>query len=200
MLVDGDAVWPDQRISSFPLAVLGESVFGHRWTSDSQVYRNSTEAGKCERFSPRRLSRWQLPVATGDIEVSKPYYEMTPSERLADRIAKNRRLEQGLRSGKAGLSLDGIIDRLDARKQRATYGAVAELVGVLPRGLMSGRPNSLRDSWVVAGKTRPNSRRGWPTGYTKKQIHPDCYRQIRDGVRNIIDTGEALKEWIADTT
>src|SRR4051794_27663471 len=100
---------------------------------------------------------------------------MTPSERLADRIAKNRQIEQGLLSGGAGLSLNGIIARLDAKKQRATYGAVAELVGVLPRGLMSGRPKSYRDSWVVAGH---GSRRGWPTGYTKNQIHPACYRQI----------------------
>src|SRR6266705_348359 len=100
---------------------------------------------------------------------------MTPSERLADRIAKNRRIERGLRSGSGGISLDGIISRLDARKQRATYGAVAELVGVQPIGLMTGRQKSPKDSWIVAGQ---GSRRGWPTGYMRSQIHPDCYRQI----------------------
>ena len=125
--------------------------------------------------------------------MSKTYQEMTPAERLADRIAKNRQMEKGLLSGNAGLSIAEIVARLDARKQRATYAAVAELVGVLPRGLMNGRPKSHQDSWVVAGN---GARRGWPTGYTKNQIHPDCYVQISNGVDNVIDTREALKAWI----
>ena len=75
--------------------------------------------------------------------MSKSYHEMSPSERITDRIARNRRIEESLLYGKSGLTLDGIVARLDVRKQRATYGAVAELVGVLPRGLMNGRPNGL---------------------------------------------------------
>ena len=129
--------------------------------------------------------------------MSKAYHEMTSAERIADRIARNRRIEEATFSGASGLSLQGIIARLDAHKQRATYGAVAELAGVLPRGLMSGRPKSFEDSWIVAAQ---GSRRGWPTGYSKNQIHPDCYRQILEGVDNIIDTGEALKRWVSDRT
>src|SRR6516164_7190510 len=103
---------------------------------------------------------------------------MTPSERIRDRIAKNHRIEQSVFSGNAGLSLDGIVAQLDAHKQRATYKAVAELVGVLPRGLMSGRPKSFPNSWIVAGSSGSDSKRGSPTGYTTNQIHPDCHRQI----------------------
>jgi hypothetical protein len=138
--------------------------------------------------------RTQSGTVARETDVSKPYHEMTAAERLADRIAKNRRIEQGLIAGKGGLSLDGIVAQLDARRQRATYGAVAELVGVLPIGLMSGRRKSYRDSWIVAGGQ--GSRRGWPTDYTTNQIHPVCYSQICHGVDNIIDSGKALKQWL----
>src|ERR1700751_1819190 len=103
--------------------------------------------------------------------MSKSYSEMTPLERIQDRIAKNRRIDQTL-AGNGGPSLDGIVARLAAQKQRATYGAVSKLGGLLPRGLMSGRAKGLGYSWVVAGTTGQESRRGWPTGYGKNQIHP----------------------------
>jgi hypothetical protein len=141
-----------------------------------------------------------LKTACGRGGVSKQYRDMTPSERLADRIQKNRQIEQGLPSGRAGLSLENIVARLDAGRQRATYGAVAHLVGVLPRGLMSRRPKSYKHSWVVAATTGQDSRRGWPTGYSTNQIHPDCYRQAIDGVGRIIEDVEALKEWLNGTT
>jgi hypothetical protein len=121
---------------------------------------------------------------------------MTEAERLAYRIAANRRTEQSLTAGGQGLSLEGIVAQLNSRKQRATYGAVAEVVGVLPRGLMSGRANSSRYSWIVAATTNSGSRRGSPTGYTKNQIHPDCYRQICEGLDNVIEDGDDLKRWL----
>jgi hypothetical protein len=114
---------------------------------------------------------------------------MTPAERITDRIAKNRRSE-ALRSEVSGPSLDEIVTRLHQGKQRATYKAVAGLVGVLPRGLMSGRPKSQADSWVVAATN------GRPTGYTKNQIDPDCYQQIVNRVEGILDTAEDLRRWM----
>jgi hypothetical protein len=65
--------------------------------------------------------------------------------------------------GKAGLSLEGIIARLDAGRQRATYGAVAKLVGVLPRSVMSGplnTPNALISAYIapVLGETSARTR------------------------------------------
>lgn len=91
------------------------------------------------------------------------------------------------------MDLDAIVNQLDARKQRATYDAVAGLVGGLPRGLMAGRPKNRKDSWVVA---KTGSRRGSPTGYTEDQIHPDCLRQIREGLENVIDDPEELRRWL----
>jgi len=121
---------------------------------------------------------------------------MTSAERIADRIARNRRIDGASLSAASGLSLDGVVARLDAGGQRATYGAVAELVGALPRGLMARRPKSFKDSWIVAATSSQDSRRGWPTGYTKNQIHPDCYRQIVECVDDIIDTAAGLRRWL----
>src|ERR1035441_9854738 len=61
-LIDGNAVWSDQQVSSFPPrdAVTG-SLPAHPGTSNSHVQRNSKEPDKCEQFSPRRLSLWQSP-------------------------------------------------------------------------------------------------------------------------------------------
>ena len=128
--------------------------------------------------------------------MAKSYSDMTPAERIRDRITKNRRIEESGFSGNAGLSLDGIVHQLDAHKQRATYGAVAELVGALPRGLMTGRPKTPTCSWVVAATSGTESRRGFPTGYSVNQIHPDCYRQICDADDNIIESAEDLREWL----
>jgi hypothetical protein len=130
--------------------------------------------------------------------MAKSYSEMTPAERIRDRIARNRRIEESVSSGNAGLSLDGIVAQLDAHKQRATYKAVADLVGVLARGLMSGRPKSPRFSWVVAATNGSDSRRGFPTGYSVSHIDPDCYRQIREGNDNIIDSADVLRDWLRD--
>ena len=70
-----------------------------------------------------------------------------------------------------GDNLDDIVSKLDERKQRATYGAVAGILGVIPRWLMAGRQRNPKYSWVVVA-TGPQ--RGWPTGYRNDQIHPDC--------------------------
>jgi hypothetical protein len=120
----------------------------------------------------------------------------TPAE-IADRIAKNRIIEQRL-----ALTLNGIVARLDAHKQRATYAAVAGVVGGTPLELMRHRTKCPSDSWIVAGKnraagTKGEAKRGWPTGYSTHQIHPDCYRQASEGTANIIETPDALKLWLS---
>ena len=114
--------------------------------------------------------------------MAKSYSEMTPAARIRDRVAKNRRFEESVVSQKAGLSLDGIINHVNAHRQHATYKAVAELVGVLPTSLMSGRPKTPKYYCVVAASSDTDSQRGFPTGYSVNKMHPDCYRQIYDGV------------------
>jgi hypothetical protein len=85
----------------------------------------------------------------------------------------------------SALSLDDILDRLDQNKQRATYGAVAGLLGRDPFTLFDGYPFTPRNSWVVA------KRNGLPTNYPANQVHPELERFDR-----IISDKRELREWL----
>ncbi len=82
--------------------------------------------------------------------------------------------------------MDQILDTLDGARQRATYGAVAAVVGAAPRTLMSGRERDQRHSWVVSSKN------GQPSGYEADQMHPELMQSER-----VLETREALEEWLA---
>ena len=64
--------------------------------------------------------------------------------------------------------LNEILDFLNDRKMRATYGAVANYLGVHPVAMrkLFGDP-SIRASWVVNGTEE------LPTNYPAELIHPD---------------------------
>lgn len=84
-------------------------------------------------------------------------------------------------------TLDQILDELDAARQRATYGAVAAVVGASPRALMSGRERNQRHSWVVNLKT------GRPTDYAEELIHPELTSR-----EPIIKRKDDLVSWLAE--
>ena len=82
-------------------------------------------------------------------------------------------------------TMDQILDALDAAEQRATYGAVASLVGVSPRTLMKGRVRSQRDSWIV------NLRSGLPTDYDAGLLHPALMANT-----TVLTTRDELAQWL----
>lgn len=83
------------------------------------------------------------------------------------------------------LTMDLILDALDRRHQRATYGAVAALLGKAPRTLMRGRERDQRHSWIV------NRQNGEPTGYEPSQLHPALRERPE-----VIDNKEDLARWL----
>jgi hypothetical protein len=83
--------------------------------------------------------------------------------------------------------MDQIIDVLEREQQRATYGAVAALLGKAPRTLMMGRQRDARHSWVVSRKS------GTPTGYDPTLMHPALLTHD-----HIIETREELERWLAN--
>jgi hypothetical protein len=83
------------------------------------------------------------------------------------------------------LPLDTIVDVLAKNRQRATYGAVAELTGTNPRTLMTGRPRDHRNSWIVAEKD------GRPSKYAPEEMDPTLI--VRMGILN---TRADLEEWL----
>ena len=86
-------------------------------------------------------------------------------------------------------TLDEILDALQFSRQRATYGAVASVLGVSARSVLTGRPKDPRHSWVVSKAT------GLPSEYADSMMHPDL--QSRG---EVLDTGSALAAWLAELT
>ena len=84
------------------------------------------------------------------------------------------------------LSLEDVVDFLNRRELRATYGAVAEVVGRPATFLMSGIPRAPRYSWIVNQKTLV------PTGYTEEERHPALTTKSF-----VIRTGAELRSWMA---
>ena len=82
--------------------------------------------------------------------------------------------------------MEQILDALSRGHQRATYGAVAAVVGASPRTLMSGRDRDPRHSWVVRRQT------GLPTGYEDDQLHPQLLQSD-----HVIESREELLKWLA---
>ncbi|MBM7116830.1 hypothetical protein [Archangium primigenium] len=69
--------------------------------------------------------------------------------------------------------LDNVLDVLAELGFRATYGALARVLGVASGqqvgSILSLRPRDPRHSWVVAKRT------GLPTGYVPEQWHPGLF-------------------------
>jgi len=86
------------------------------------------------------------------------------------------------RSALASVSLEEILRFLSHERIRATYGAVAEALGVIPRALGARlgerRPEA---SWIV------NAASGLPADYTQDEWHPELLTRA-----DIITSGSAL--------
>jgi hypothetical protein len=79
-------------------------------------------------------------------------------------------------------SLDQILEFLNDEQVRATYGAVAEVLGVIPRSLgVRLGPRRPEASWIVSAES------GSPTDYSQDQWHPALL-----GNGDIIKSGTAL--------
>jgi hypothetical protein len=75
---------------------------------------------------------------------------------------------------------------LNHHQQRATYSAVAALLGQTPRLLMHGRPRAPDNSWIVSKTT------GRPTGYADGDVHPQLTVN-----ETVLTTRGELASWLA---
>ena len=109
---------------------------------------------------------------------------------------------KGTREGEAGVrrrgsvgdaSLSEIIRFLNDQRVRATYGAVAEVLGVIPRSMgarLGGRAHVEEASWVVSKET------GLPTDYAEHEMHP-ALRRNSDIITSGVDLMKRLSVWRA---
>jgi len=91
----------------------------------------------------------------------------------------------GLRASRGSVgaaSLPEILQFLNDQQVRATYGAVADVLGVIPlsMGALLG-PRSPEASWIVSAET------GLPTGYAQGEMHTELLRK-----NDVITSGIAL--------
>ncbi len=86
------------------------------------------------------------------------------------------------------MDIDDVIARLERHRQRATYAAVAGVVGRHYRNVMHDRTKSFRNSWVVSKTTR------LPTGYGPQDFHPE----LLASENGVIETPEELRAWLAE--
>ena len=82
-------------------------------------------------------------------------------------------------------SLGKILYLLDQHHQRATYGAVGQLVGRPPLFLMQGRDRSHRHSWIVSQETI------LPSGYGEEDMHPALRQHA-----TVLRSGDELEFWL----
>ncbi len=82
-------------------------------------------------------------------------------------------------------SQKAILTLLAKHHQRATYGALAALLGKTPRSLLAGCPRDYLHCWVV------NQETGQPTAYPAGMIHPAL-----EECPEILGSAEALLEWL----
>src|SRR5262245_24029011 len=85
------------------------------------------------------------------------------------------------------LTLDKILDVLERHHQRATFGAVAGVLGREPRFLFNGYERTPKTEWVV------NKTTGLPTGM-KKSDYPDELLQNK----RVIDAPDELRVWLQE--
>lgn len=83
-------------------------------------------------------------------------------------------------------TLEEVVDFLNRRRLRATYGAVADFTGSNATFLMSPIERAPRYSWIVNQKTM------LPTGYSDAECHPELRRSTF-----VIRTGDELRDWMA---
>jgi len=83
------------------------------------------------------------------------------------------------------MDLKDILDLLNSFKQRATYGAIAKILGTSARSLMSPYPRKPRYSFVVRKNTH------LPTGYVATEMHSNLLDRP-----HVLDDEQSLRAWL----
>lgn len=125
-------------------------------------------SGPCAPGPPRRSELGELAwPAAGPVSA---LFRLIVGGR-AWRRRRSHRLAVGTESSWQPVTVETVLAYLNREQIRATYAAVAAVVGICPptlgRTLGNRRPEA---SWVV------NAVLGMPTGYKPHQIHPELLR------------------------
>jgi hypothetical protein len=118
----------------------------------------------------------------------QPPQQASPDSRKVDEARQDvQKAESAANKLGQSLTLDEILAVLEGHHQRATFGAVAGLLGRESKSLFDGYERKPRTAWVVSKST------GLPTG-TKKESYPSALLEKPQ----VIDTTEELRAWLRD--
>ena len=210
-----EAVLRSEGVDAYTGEALDWSLISTYENEASQEGRHAYKAGfallpTVDHFSPGaseasfRICAWRTNDAKNDLSVDAfidlckklvthaGFHVIDSSEAMATAAISTSapdlnagRLSSGNAMNTASITIDQIIEQLARHRQRATYGAVAGVVRRLPRSVMSGRPKTQENSWVVSASA------GLPTGYGEQEMHPDLQSRSR-----IFSTTEELLAWL----
>lgn len=82
-----------------------------------------------------------------------------------------------------------VAESLRHNQQRATYSAVAAILGRNPRDFMEGEERNHQNSWIVSATS------GLPTDYEQQQLDP-ALLTVREQGAPVIDDGRELQAWL----
>jgi hypothetical protein len=120
---------------------------------------------------PHPADQIAVPVVTQNEKAAQPHPLDPPKQKIVDRM----------------LTLDQILDVLERHRQRATFGAVAGILGREPISLFNGYVRSPKTAWIVSKST------GLPTG-TKEEDYPSGLLEKK----SVIDAPEELRKWLQE--
>ena len=83
------------------------------------------------------------------------------------------------------VQLEGVLNGLNKRQQRATYAAVGGVVGLPAQSVVQGWQKVAIHSWVVSKKTH------LPTGYAAGE----CHAKLTSNP-HVIQTADELRAWL----
>ncbi len=125
----------------------------------------------------------RLPVA--QIDPPKQKAEIVP--RKFESSSPRRADDPKTKDYSPVLTLDGILDALERHHQRATFGAVAAILGRDQRSLFKGYVRTPKTGWVV------NKATGRPTGSNPEEIPDGLLEKER-----VINSAEELRVWLSE--
>ena len=156
--------------------------FYHIVAADSRSPRDGRYIERLGFFNPIAGEREQKLK----LEQTRVDYWLSQGAQPSGRVAQLIKLNAGNNVGPALSDLDGALETLELQRQRATYDAVAGVVGSTPQNVMKGRPRTPQNSWVVNKDTL------MPTGYSTEEKHPEL-----EARGEVIKTADKLRKWLA---
>jgi hypothetical protein len=175
-----------EELNSVAFSRSGEQRVARRWFQEPTVI--AAIIGLAGTLLAVIIQGW---LSSHRGETSAPRQAELPAvqkARLSDKPPQPPQVEPPeVKNAPKLLTLDDVLDVLERHHQRATFGAVAGILGREPQSLFNGHTRTPKTSWVV------NTDTGLPTGTKERDFPPALLEKQR-----VIKAPDELREWLRD--